>query len=65
MDSDKGLLVAHGITWAERSQGLLTTVCDRVVFSMRADQQHAYGAAIHADASRLKSQNIPVLMTNL
>lgn len=46
MGSDKGLLMIDSITWAERSQKLLAAVCTSTVYSLRADQQRAYAAAI-------------------
>ncbi len=46
MGSDKGLLMIDSITWAERAQKLLAAVCTSTVYSLRADQQRAYAAAI-------------------
>lgn len=46
MRSDKGLLMSDGTTWAARAAKLISGLCDRVVYSIRAEQQPAYAAAI-------------------
>ncbi len=46
MGSDKGLLMSDGVTWAERAARQLAMACDRVVYSIRGEQQEAYAAGI-------------------
>lgn len=46
MGSDKGLLVTDEITWAERAARRLAAICERVMYSIRPEQQSAYAAAI-------------------